>query len=607
MFVAAVTGLLIVHRVKRINRKMLLALIATAALTAACLLVYGYQSVANRLQDFSSVDQLDRGNGRRKIWEADLKAMADFPATGTGLGSHAEVYRRYLPEDESMPVVEYTHAENGYLQIGLETGIPGLLLLATTIGLCVWWCVPAFRAGGADRIALCYVGIAPGLVASAVHSAADFVWYVPGCMVTPVVLAACACRLRQMADPRRAGTMSGTMYSWSWSAAKQGSLPRSGWIAAAVTVFGIGVMSAQNRALALRAEPSWNRYLRTARSSAPLEQLTDGQTLQSMEEDLTAVIHEQPDHARAHLQLAAIHLKKFDDAPEPSAMAMDVRQVRDAVSASRSRFKSVAEMNQWLNPWLSKVLGTRRRHLDAAAWHARRALASCPLQGEAYLYLAELSFLDGPSAPGKTACIDQALMVRPFDGTILFAAGQEIASEGDFSRARQLWRASFQAGSMHQERLIKALGVDGNTPAATLIDLLQPGLAGLDRIVTYYRQHPSGDNLSVALDAYAKACERDAHAKTPRQAVEAWINAAKAYQDLHRYAEAVRCLREAVRCNPLGYEARLRLGSCLLEAKDYGEAVIALKWCVQQNPQDRTARDLLERAMDGQLRSNVPR
>ena len=113
---------------------------------------------------------------------------------------------------------------------------------------------------------------------------------------------------------------------------------------------------------------------------------------------------------------------------------------------------------------------------------------------------------------------------------------------------------------MHQGRLIKALGVDGNTPAATLIDLLRPGLAGLDRIVTYYRQHPSGDNLSVALDAYAKACERDAHAKTPRQAVEASINAAKAYQDLHRYAEAVRCLREAVRCDPLGYEARLRFG-----------------------------------------------
>ena len=201
MFVAAVTGLLIVHRVKRINRKMLLALIATAALTAACLLVYGYQSVANRLQDFSSVDQLDRGNGRRKIWEADLKAMADFPATGTGLGSHADVYPRYLPEDESMPVVEYTHAENGYVQIGLETGIPGLLLLGTTIGLCVWWCVPAFRAA-ARTGSRCVCGIAPGLVASAVHSAADFVWYVPGCMVTPVVLA--ACRLPLAANGRSA-------------------------------------------------------------------------------------------------------------------------------------------------------------------------------------------------------------------------------------------------------------------------------------------------------------------------------------------------------------------------------------------------------------------
>ena len=200
---AVLVCLLIVHRVRRINRKMLLALVGAAALTAACLLAYGYQSVATRLGDFSSVDQLDRGNGRRKIWDADLRAMADFLATGTGLGSHVDVYPRYLPEDEGTQLQEYTHAENGYIQIGLETGIPGLLLLGITIGLCAWWCVPAFRTGGTERISLCFAGVAPGLVASAVHSAADFVWYVPGCMVTPVILAACACRLRQMADPRR--------------------------------------------------------------------------------------------------------------------------------------------------------------------------------------------------------------------------------------------------------------------------------------------------------------------------------------------------------------------------------------------------------------------
>ena len=73
-----------------------------------------------------------------------------------------------------------------------------------------------------------------------------------------------------------------------------------------------------------------------------------------------------------------------------------------------------------------------------------------------------------------------------------------------------------------------------------------------------------------------------------------------------RYAEAIASLREAVHGDPLSYDARLLLGSCLLESKDYGEAVSALKWCVQQNPRDPAAQRDLERAMDGHLRSKTP-
>ena len=150
---ALVTCLLIIHRIKRFSRKLLLAMSGAAALAAACLLIYGYQSVAARLQDFSSVDQLDRQSGRRKIWTADLAAMTDFPIAGTGLGSHVDVYPRYLPEDETTPFVEFTHAESGYVQVGLETGVLGLVLLGITIGLCAWWCLPAFRRCDNARIA----------------------------------------------------------------------------------------------------------------------------------------------------------------------------------------------------------------------------------------------------------------------------------------------------------------------------------------------------------------------------------------------------------------------------------------------------------------------
>ena len=157
------------------------------------------------------------------------------------------------------------------------------------------------------------------------------------------------------------------------------------------------MISAQNRTMALIAEPFWHQYLKTSQSSAPLDQLSDRQTLQSMEENLSSVVSYQPDNAAANLRLAALHLRMFDCESDENTMAMDVRQIRDAALASH--FQSRAE----LDLWLSRAFGSRRSHLDAALRCALRALTSCPLKGEAYVYLAELSFLDGPAAPQKAA------------------------------------------------------------------------------------------------------------------------------------------------------------------------------------------------------------
>ena len=86
MSLAAVVCLLILYRAQLINGKALLALAGAAVLVFACLFIYGYHSVATRLEDFSSIDQLDKFHSRRKIWQADLAATADFPAAGAGLG-----------------------------------------------------------------------------------------------------------------------------------------------------------------------------------------------------------------------------------------------------------------------------------------------------------------------------------------------------------------------------------------------------------------------------------------------------------------------------------------------------------------------------------------
>lgn len=72
---------------------------------------------------------------RRVIAETTLEGIgASFPA-GTGLGSFADVYRFF--EQRSTPGNEYiNHAHNDYLELVLELGLPGLLLLIAGV---IWW------------------------------------------------------------------------------------------------------------------------------------------------------------------------------------------------------------------------------------------------------------------------------------------------------------------------------------------------------------------------------------------------------------------------------------------------------------------------------------
>lgn len=95
-----------------------LFLLATAPVT----------SVANE-QTTRSVDS------RTEIWSTTGEAIADSFAAGTGLGSFEQVYRHY--EDPSEVSSSYVnHAHNDYLELVLELGIAGLILIALFLG---WW------------------------------------------------------------------------------------------------------------------------------------------------------------------------------------------------------------------------------------------------------------------------------------------------------------------------------------------------------------------------------------------------------------------------------------------------------------------------------------
>jgi O-antigen ligase/tetratricopeptide (TPR) repeat protein len=607
---AAGTGVLYTGSV--ISRKTLIALAASGAAVGAGLLAYGYESLAGRLSSFQSIESLDVLRLRRDLWAADLEAVADFPLTGTGLATHARVFPIYLPNTWCSQKVDFTHAESGYVQVAMETGIPGLLLVLAAVGLCAYWCVCAIRRAAAGtsaspRALLCLVAIVPALLASMVHALIDFVWYVPGLMVVVVILGACACRLWQgvvRGDCPGKGDRhilpAETARKMSQSPARP--VPRAAWLGAAAMLLVVGFFMAQNRFAATCAEPSWNRYLLLSETLPDLEVQQRPAALREIAKALSAVVRWEPDHAAAHLELAEVHRELFSASADPDVCPLDVRQVREAALASR--FAS----SQAMYAWLGRAFGPRCRHLQAVWHHAREAISLCPLLGRAYLCLADVSFLEGPGAPSKAAYVEQAVRVRPLDGDVLFAAGQEAMLAGDHELALDYWRASFRCGKRHQERLLAALG--DRVPGDALLRTFEPDWAAMQVVRDHYLARGQSEKTWVMWQFYAKAARRHAESLSGSSAAAIWLAAARAHEKTGERQQRIECLRRAVRCDPSNYEAHRALGLDLLAAESFEAAGRHLTWCLHCRPDDEHVRAKVEALADRRQRlsrRSIPR
>ncbi len=594
MLVAMLVSLAILYWAKMVGRRMMLGLSGAGLLVAVGLLIFGHETVTQRLESFGSMETLDGRAGRRQIWTADLKGIADYAAVGTGLGSHREVYPMYLANAETSQRMEFTHAENGYIQTALEGGAAGLFLVLIAGGLCGYWCFQALKRDDSRRTILCVAAIAGSLAASFVHSLFDFVWYIPGCMVVPVLLAACIERLSQ---PPSSQTDYGDRGDHdespdATSPATAVTLGRPVWIVATGLLVFVGFFLLQNRLAVLQAEPYWNRYLVLSRTVDRGRELEDERaSLEAIVGQLEQVVRRLPDHTQAHAKLAAVHLRLFDYHDATDVCPMTLQQVRDAVN--QSQFEST----EAIRAWIGRAFAERGRHLYAALEHAHRAVRCNPLDGEAYVYLADLAFLEGCEGPGTAAYIAQGLKVRPYHGDVLFSAGL-LAGEPD--RALELWKASFHAGRVHQQRLIKLLAPQ--LSADFLVETFQPDARSLGYVVRCYQDRGEPEQLAIARRHYANACIVEAQQHRGAEATDWLLKAAAAFGGLEQIDAQLQCLQEAVNRDTTHYQAHYQLGRCLHKSGRHQEAATHLQWCLQRRPKDQKLRKLVEAAIKGGLR-----
>ena len=134
---------------------------------------------------------------RSTMFKTSLTAAADFAPAGSGVGTFADIYPRY--EDPLTVGRTYVnHANSDFIEILLETGVPGVILVGLFL---FWWgrrLIAIWRAPNVDHYARA------ATIASAAILAHSFVDYPLRTSAISAVFAMC---LALMVQPRRGMTM----------------------------------------------------------------------------------------------------------------------------------------------------------------------------------------------------------------------------------------------------------------------------------------------------------------------------------------------------------------------------------------------------------------
>ncbi len=595
MCVASVVCLWNLYRKGLVGRRAAIAIAGGGIFLAGAIAIHGYEPLSQRLGTLRNADSLSElSRGRHALWSAHLQAIPKFGLIGAGVGSHPEIYRTFMREHVDL---EFTHGESGYLHLLLETGFLGLALAATFAAMAGCWCVQALTRSKTTTDAILATALLAGLLASLIHSLVDFVWYIPACMSLTIVIAACACRLFQMARSARdthgaaASSLSSGRVFRLLGQTGELRLVAAAWPALTIgSIFAASVMIA-NRMPPARAALAWDSYLKISLAERRTPKDDQGEQLERDAEKrrcLAKVLAADPYHARANLRMATLQLRQFDALQQASEIPMPLAQIRDAALASQ--FSTPAAQDEWL----SRVMGDNRRYLDCALWHARRALRLCPLQGEGYAHLAELAFLEQRPRLMKLAYVDQALRVRPYNGVVLLAAGAEAALAGDERRAWDLYKRAFHQDPQQRRRVIAL--VAPQVAGEEFLKRFTPGGEGLDELYTSYRRQNRGDDARAVGRELVVSLHRAAGHETGSTAARHWERAGEVHEFLGHSQQAAECARNAVFHTPMNYHRRQRLARLLMASGEFDAAIGEFEWCLHRKPNDASIRRALELA-----------
>lgn len=563
-------------------------LTAAAALTTLDLV---RPPTSEALADWSDV-QGGGGFSRLNIWQAECRAWSDAPWFGHGLGAHRDLIDAYILD----PIrVEYTHAENGYLQVLVEGGLVGATLLAAALSWTVFTIWRIFQGSKRPRrTAFLAAPLIAAVGMSLLQSLWDFVWYVPACLIVTLVAAA---GLETLADRRERPSPQESLergQTETDDAAARGT----GWTLAGCCL--VAAMLAIWHALPIaRGDRAWDRYFAaalsrrgelpgvpaadqkpTAVSGEPRLRLAPQQ--QAMFASLRETLAWNPTHARAHLRTAVLLLEGFDHNAELREHALRASEIREAAESASFPTDSARQA------WLATVLEEDARLLARARWHARQAVRSSPYLGRAYVYLAETEFLASGPADGRRRLLAQCLAVRPRDPAAHLQSAALEAQAGRAEAALAHLRTAYAQGRHWQYQIVAAFRPVIPLPA--LLESLAAQDDSLRGLATSMKRSGDAEGERTVWLTLAQRCQ--ARGKTAAAesradaAAEHWTAAGDYFRRAGQLDAAAEAYREATSQRPNSWEARKGLAETLWLAQRPQAALVHYQWLMEQRPHD---------------------
>ena len=149
------------------------SLSAILSIVASILILIPNQQINERFKSLAGVMQTSSAEMRLSTWRDSFAILRDYPFAGAGANAFRMVFPQYRAASTRKP---FEHAENEYIQIPVEFGIPATaLIIALIICIIAKW-RKTLLTGQNVTISLCVAGT---LVAVITHASTDFALRIP--------------------------------------------------------------------------------------------------------------------------------------------------------------------------------------------------------------------------------------------------------------------------------------------------------------------------------------------------------------------------------------------------------------------------------------------